>query len=198
MRACCQGIFCVLVQSIVSRKLSFFVLVLWQCGHLQVRSFVGTVTEFPQYGHKPFCASLNCSTPARIIIALTASPMIPRGRKNKQNKRPPRVATIPKMHRNKPYPREGVFSVSGVRLICGCFPYSVATMRTGPRRIGNLFATFGARYECHIDCISFFVSFVFCLHYKEESNLLYLLEGKERAALRIARKPEHQENLTPN
>ena len=28
------GDFCVLAQSIVSRKLSFLVLVLWQCGHL--------------------------------------------------------------------------------------------------------------------------------------------------------------------
>ena len=52
------------------------VLVLWQCGHLQVRSFVGTVTEFPQYGHTPFCASLNCSIPARIIMALITSPML--------------------------------------------------------------------------------------------------------------------------
>lgn len=43
-----------------------------------------------------------------------------------------------------------------------------------------------------------FVSFAFHLCYRVESNLLYSSEGKERAALKIAQKPEQRENLTPN
>lgn len=42
---------------------------------------------------------------------------MPKGNRNRQNKRLPKIITIPPAHRNIPDAREGAFSVSGVRLI---------------------------------------------------------------------------------